>query len=225
MDIFHTQAKLPIRLENKYLLKAELTNRIVQLTFYGFLLYVLLVLKIPRAIIENDNLDLRMYQAGVLTVIAGILWALFGNRQLLFGLIKNKLYIDIFEDKLSYDYVNNDGKKKTYVLLNKQIKNIEWSIVPIFGDYAKVTKSNETINEKLENIFRSFFGFILNSVFIFIFFILMFFKIKQYYIIKDNDIILALPYSEKIVANRKVKFSKTTLTSSLIIKNSSILKG
>lgn len=225
MNIFHTQSKLPIRLENKYLLKAELTNRIVQLIFYGFLLYVLLVLKIPRAIIENDNLDLRMYQAGVLTVTVGILWALFGNRKLLLGLLKNKLYIDVFEDKLSYDYVNNDGKKKTYVLLNKQIKNVEWSIVPIFGDYKKVTKSNETINENLEKFFRSFFRFILNSVFIFIFFILMFFKIKQHYIINDNEIILALPCSEKIVANRKMKFSKTTLISSLIIKNSNILKG
>ncbi|WP_457596786.1 hypothetical protein [Hydrogenimonas sp.] len=160
-----------IVIENDYLLKSELTSRIALLIFFGWCVSINLT---P----ETDSLDELYRRLALGTAVIGILWALLSNMKMLIGLIKNRLYIKIYDDSIVYEYINIGGEKKSLIVHVDDYKNISWSILPIFGEVNKVVDENRTINEKLEYIVSFIPRVIINLFFGSIFYVISFFKLN-----------------------------------------------
>ena len=210
----------PVIIENDYLLKSELTSRIALLFFFGWLISISLA---P----EPDPLNELYRKLALGTAIIGVIWTVISEMKMLLGLLKNRLYIKIYKDKIEYEYINNAGKKMKLIIDKKDYQNVSWSIMPVFGEINKILDERKTINEKLEYAIGFLPRVIINMFFWLIYYSINFFKIKKYIVVATKDYIIAIPQDKKL---KKLipdvgGFEKLTLLHSLTIKNSKILQG
>ncbi len=90
-DIDRDYDKEPIMIKNDYLLKAELTSRIALLILF---IWGISINLIPEA----DPSDERYRHMALYTAILGLLWTLFSKLKLLYRLIRENLYISIYDN-------------------------------------------------------------------------------------------------------------------------------
>jgi hypothetical protein len=209
--------KEPLVIKNDYLLKSDLTTRIALLIFFGWLLGINLT---P----EPDPLDEWYRRMALGTAVLGILVALFSDFRLLIRLIKHKLHIKIYDDKIVYEYITDKGEKKRDVLKKEEIKSIKWAFFP----YA--VKDTEIWMSEIENKDNKRWAYLFTPIYVlisayfwFIFFILNKLSLKRYILVRFEDGIISSPYSDEAlkalgVDKKDVKFEWMSLINRYIYK-------
>lgn len=206
----------PIVVENDYLLKIEIASKILQLIFYFWMLNLFMNYSIPHALVENDTLDLRMYQMGILTVVIGLFLVLVGNYKMFMGLWKTKLYITIDKSQIIYEYIAKDGEKAISIINNNDITKLSWSFFP----YA--TLSNEIWIKDIQDREKKWWAYvsiplylIISLIYQVIYILVNKLKFERYFLYRTDTGILAIP-STKITESR-VNFESGSLINQFFI--------
>jgi len=203
--------KKPIIIKNDYLLKSELTTRIAILLFFGWLISINLTS-------EADSLDELYRKLALGTAIIGILWILLSKVKMLIKLIKNKLYIKIYEDEIVYDYLTEQAEYKTDVLKRQEVVSIKWSLFPyaIKDTEIWITEIKNKDDRMWAYLF-SLFYLMVTIVYMLVFIFLNKLKIQKYLLYRFEDGIIAIP-NYKITTKGKVDFEWRTLINRYILK-------
>ncbi|MDR2080891.1 MAG: hypothetical protein LBP54_03250 [Campylobacteraceae bacterium] len=123
---------------------------------------------------------------------------------------KNPLFIKIYNNKITYDYLAEKGKFKTFELPKEQIKSVKWGFFP----YATLDEKDEiwiteTTYDKFGTFVLSPLNFALSCMYQIIYCIVNF-KIEKYVLIRFKGGIMAIP-KEKYPSNEKIKFEWRSL--------------
>ena len=201
----------PIVIENDYLLKSELTSRVALLIFFGWLISINLT---PEA----DSLNELYRRMALGTAIVGILWTLLTNIKMLKRLIKDKLYIKIYKDKITYDYITEKAEFKTDVLKKQAILSVKWALFPYaIKDTEIWINEIKSTDERRWAYFFSPLHIIVTIIYTVIFISINKFKIKKYLLYRFSDEMIAVPNTKNIL-KKKVDFEWKSLINRYILK-------
>lgn len=199
--------------ENNYLLKSELTSKMM---FFIFFIFGILTSLSPIV----DSLDEFYRRMALGTAIFGIIFTLVTKNRMLHKLITNTINIKEFEDSLVYEYVTVKGEIKTDTILKDHIYSITWSIFPY------VAKSKDIwITEAKEDIKRWGYVFAPFYLFLSLFYWLLYlvlnkFKIEQYILFRTENGIFSIP-STKLKLKKSVDFEWKSLINRFITNGGS----
>ncbi|OHE08077.1 MAG: hypothetical protein A3K14_06260 [Sulfurimonas sp. RIFCSPLOWO2_12_FULL_36_74] len=193
---------------NTYLLKAELTSKVILLLF--FLLGILFSLTT-----EADSLDEFYRRMALGTAIFGFIFTLVTRNKILHRLITNKLSIREDAEKIIYDYITEKGELKTDVILKNQIKSIKWSIFPYASKNKNIwiTELNKD-SKRWAYVFAPFYLF-LSAVYWLIYLAFNKLQIGKYILFRTDEGIFAIP-SECLQLKNKVDFEWKSLINRFI---------
>ena len=177
---------LPLKIQNNYLLRVDLMLRII--------LIVLFTWGISSSLVAQEDSLNELYRKMALgTSIFGLLWGFIGHGKMLIGLIKNKLFITINKDQITYEYITEKGEKKTHTLFYNQIEKVSWSFFPysVMTDEIWITE----IKEKDKKHWAWLFSFLYVGITLVMqcLYIILNFKIKRYILLRFKDGVMAIP--------------------------------
>jgi hypothetical protein len=203
--------KDPIIIINGYLLKSELTTRIAMLLFFGWLISINLSS-------EADSLDELYRKLALGTATIGVLWILFSKIKMLIMLIKNQLYIKIYEDRIIYEYLTEKGEYKADVLKMEEIVSIKWSFFPyaIRDTEIWITEIKNKDDRRWVYLFSPFYA-VISIFYLCIFIFLNKLKIKKYLLYRFKNGVIAVPNC-KIIVKDKVDFEWRSLINRYILQ-------
>lgn len=216
IEIINIEVKeYPLLVKNNYLLKLELTSRIFLLICFGIGLYFLGFIPLEDPLHEFSR------KMGIATDFFGILWVLFSRFKMLIGLIKNKLFIKIYQDKITYDYITEKGELETRILAFGEIQRVNWSWFP----YASAIKQeNDDSKDKRDERLWGYVFLPLNLVFSLcvqiVYCLINYCHFSQYYILEDKREIISIPIGSLSKISEVVSFKWRSL-----ISISSIFRG
>ncbi len=201
----------PIIIKNDYLLKSELTTRIAMLLFFGWLISI-------NLLSEADSLDELYRKLALGTATIGVLWVLLSKIKMFIMLIKNKLYIKIYEDRIIYEYLTEKGEYKIDILNMEEIVSIKWSLFPyaIRDTEIWITEIKNKDDRRWAYLFSPFYV-VVSILYVCIFIFLNKVKIKKYLLYRFENGVIAVPYYKTIVKN-KVDFEWRSLINRYILK-------
>jgi len=201
----------PIIIENDYLLKSELTSRVALLIFFGWLISINLT---P----ETDSLNELYRRLALGTAYFGVLWTIASNFKMLLMLMKNKLYIKIYKDKTTYDYITEKAEFKTDVLKKQAILSVKWALFPYaIKDTEIWINEMKSTDDRRWAYFFSPLHIIVAIMYTVIFICINKFKFKKYLLYRFADGMIAVPNTKNILKN-KVDFEWKSLINRYILK-------
>jgi hypothetical protein len=164
---------------------------------------------IPESIAQNDTSSLIRQKSGVISAIASLLLLYVWSYKELKYYFKYQLFIKIYNDRITYDYISSKTLK-TFTLLKADIKSIKWGFFP----YSFLDENNqiwmvERSNDKIGAIFVSPIVFVVSCIYQLLYCIVNF-KIEKYVLIRFKGGIMAIPKKE-YPSNEKIKFEWRTL--------------
>ena len=201
----------PVIIKNDYLLKSELTTRIAMLLFFGWL--------ISRNLLsEADSLDELYRKLALGTATIGVLWVLLSKIKMFIMLIKNKLYIKIYEDRIIYEYLTEKGEYKIDILNMEEIVSIKWSLFPyaIRDTEIWITEIKNKDDRRWAYLFSPFYV-VVSILYVCIFIFLNKVKIKKYLLYRFENGVIAVPNCKTIVKD-KVDFEWRSLINRYMLK-------
>jgi len=199
--------------KNTYLLKTELTSKVLFLIFFGWILSINLT---PQA----DSLDELYRRMALGTAVFGIIFTLVTRNKILYKLITSTLYIKELKDSVVYEYVTEKGEIKTDTILKVHISSITWSIFP----YASKSKDiwfmeGEKDSKRWAYVFSPLY-LVLSAIYWLIYLILNKFKIEKYILFRTDRGIFSIP-SKKLDLKKSVDFEWKSLINRFIINGAS----
>jgi len=210
-NILRDHDEEPIVIENDYLLKSELTSRVALLIFFGWAISINLT---PEA----DSLNELYRRMALGTAIFGVLWTLLTNIKMLKRLIKDKLYIKIYKDKITYDYITEKAEFKTDVLKKQAILSVKWALFPYaIKDTEIWINEIKSTDDRRWVYFFSPLHIIVTIIYTVIFISINKFKIKKYLLYRFSDGMIAVPNTKNIL-KKKVDFEWKSLINRYILK-------
>lgn len=212
MEKIRDYDKNPIVIRNNYLLKRFLTTSILFLGFMVVLALSMHFFGIPRAVLENDTLDIKINKtAMIVSILAAIIYLIHMFR-IIVRFSKKLLYIKIFNEKITYDYITEKNKLKTFVLQKENIKTISWSFFPfaILEDKDEIWITDIKDKDKKRWAYLGMIFTIPLSFFIQIIYFIVNSKIEKYVLLRFEGGIIAIPYND-FPDNKNIKFEWKSL--------------
>ncbi|MDR1977053.1 MAG: hypothetical protein LBQ18_08720 [Campylobacteraceae bacterium] len=202
--------KEPLVVRNRYLLKKELAARLFMLLLFILLAYGAYFYAMPEAMAENDGARLRRLQSGLIIGVIGICSVAFILTRAVLKFKKNPLFIKIFNDKITYDYLTEKVEFKTFILPKENIKSVKWGFYPyaILNEKDKIWLI-EASNDKFGAYLLSPLQLILSTIYLLIYSIINF-KPEKYVLIRFPGGIMAIPKKE-YPSNEKIPFEWRSL--------------
>jgi hypothetical protein len=214
--------KNPIVIRNSYLLKRSLVGSFLLFCLCLFAAYRLYFHGIPKAIIENDAVDLRYWQGGLIYIAVNGTIAFFIIANIIRNFLRNPLFIKIYNNHITYDYLTEDDKLKlfdlfvnksdikTFTLQKADIKSVKWGFYP----FARLDKDDkiwisETTDDKFGTYLFIWVAFLWSAMYQLTYFVINF-KIETYVLIRFKGGIMAIPKKE-YPSKEKIKFEWRTL--------------
>jgi hypothetical protein len=205
--------KNPIVIKNSYLFKWNLTIFVCLSCTVLFFIVGDYFIAIPKSIAENDMFSLRRQRSMMISAIVGLLVAYIWAYREYRYYFKYQLFIKIYNNKITYDYISNKGHElKTFTLLKTDIKYIKWGFFP----YLNLNKNNkdkiwmmEWTNDKLGSYLLSPVVFAVSCIYQLLYFLVNF-KIEKYVLIRFKGGIMAIPKNE-YPSNENIKFEWRSL--------------
>lgn len=200
---------LPLRIHSDYLLRVDLMLRII--------LIVLFTWGISSSLVAQEDSLNELYRKMALgTSIFGLLFGFFGDVKMFIGLIKNKLFITINKDQITYEYITEKGAKKTHTLFYTQIEKVSWSFFPysVMTDEIWITD----IKERDKKHWAWLFSFLYVGITLIMqcLYIILNFKIERYILLRFNDGVMAIPVRNG-VSITNISFEWNSLINRLIL--------
>jgi hypothetical protein len=207
--------KEPIVIKNNYLLKRDFTFYAFMLPFFILVAYIAYFYAMPEAMVENDGARLRRVQTGLTIGIVGTLLMAFVFIRTIFRFKKNPLFIKIFNNQITYDYLTEKGEFTTFMLPKENIKSVKWCFFP----YAMLTEKDkfwliEANNDKLGRYLFAPLQLIFSAIHLLIYSIINF-KLEKYVLIRFQGGIMAIPKKE-YPSNEKIPFEWKSLFNSQV---------
>jgi hypothetical protein len=204
----------PIVVENRYLLKREFVGFTIYLCIFLFFAYRMYFYAIPNAITENDVIDLRKYQGGLVAIATGTIVALFMVGKIVMHFLKNRLFTKIYDTYITYDYLTQKGELKIFTLQKQDIRSIKWGFFP----YSRLSEEDkiwvtETKGSKLSICISLVLHFLIYIIYQFIYIVINF-KIEKYVLIRFKGGIMAIP-KDKYPSNENIKFEWNSVFNSI----------
>jgi len=208
--------KEPLIIKNRYMIKRTLVGFVCILCVVLFVMCGLYFYAIPNAIAENNTLHLRYRQIGLMGIAIGTIVVSFMICTIIRNFLKNELFIKIFNNQISYDYLTEKGEFKTFVLQKKDIKLIGWGFFP----YAVLDETDriwvtEIKAGKSDAYLSLLVNFIIYILYQFIYFVINL-KFEKYVLIRFKGGIMAIPKNE-YPSNENIKFEWKSLFNRHII--------
>jgi hypothetical protein len=198
-----------IVIKNNYLLKREITACVFALPLFIFGIFYAL----HEAVTQINIMRQTILIISVISA-ASIVFLLI---KAIIKFNKNPLFIKIFNNKITYDYLTEKGEFKVFELPKKHIVSIKWGFFP----YAILNEKDEiwiteTTDDKLGAYIFAPLNFILSFIYQTIYCIVNF-KISTYVLIRFKGGIMAIPKNE-YPSNENIKFEWKSLFNCQILQ-------
>lgn len=204
--------KEPIVIENKYDVKLSLAIIIIHIPLFIYLI-------ISNLAPEMDSLDEWIRKSALALGVVGILSTVYLCITLVFK-NKHKSYTKFYNNNLEHivskygtGFFNMSSEVDMIRIIFCSKLEVSYGFFPISGEAKKYINLHRAFNDKYEDIL--FYPLILSIklVFIIIFYILDLFRVKKYYIFKNDDYIVSVEANEELKDRfGKVPFETLTLT-------------
>lgn len=202
--------------KNIYLLKAELTSKVVFLIFFGWLLSINLT---PQA----DSLDELYRRMAFGTAIFGIVFTLVTRNRMLYRLITNTIKVKELEDGVIYEYVTENGEIKTDTILKDHIYSITWSIFPYASKSKDIWFTEGEKDSKRWGYVSAPLHLTISFVFLLLYIVLNKLKIEKYILFRTENGIFSIP-SRQLKLKKSVDFEWKSLINRFITTGGSYAK-
>ena len=195
--------KEPIVVKNDYLRKMELTTVV---GIYAFGLFILSY----GLIWGNFGYNYHRY----IVISCGCIIIVANSKSIknLLILFKNRYLITIYNDKIVFDFVDENGNLKHDIIDKKDIIKVSWSFMPfcVGNDNIWLYDDTKNISEKLFGVILMPLSLILSLLHYFLFFMLSGFKFRKYILYRFKGWIIFIPNNEKI-DTKNIKFEILSL--------------
>nr|WP_314234052.1 hypothetical protein [uncultured Campylobacter sp.] len=196
--------KEPIIIENDYFFRLTISNKITGVLI--FLSFVLLNLT-P----ELDPHKEMMRRASLTLGIFGILFSIFWEIKIAYQEFYNKFFTKFYDDKISFDHIDEHMKFKTEILQKDDLVSVTWALTPYNEEGAGIwMKDIKNKSDKIIAYLTSPLYFLITMLRHFIFLALNGFKFKKYILYRFKSGIIAVP-NNKMLSDKDVKFELSSL--------------
>ena len=196
--------KEPIIIENDYFFRLTISNKITGVLI--FLFFVLLNLT-P----ELDPYKEIMRKAALVMGIFGILFCTFWEIKIACQEFYNKFFTKFYDDKISFDHIDEHMKFKTEILQKDDLVSVTWALIPYNEEGAGIwMKDIKNKSDKIIAYLTSPLYFLITMLRHFIFLALNGFKFKKYILYRFKSGIIAVP-NNKLLSDKDVKFELSSL--------------
>jgi len=208
-DYIVKNTKFPIVIENDYLLETQIALRIFLLLVFSFFIS-------SNLLYESDSLNEIYRRLGLVFGLFGLVFTIATRNKMSYKLFTNKLYIKELDDKITYDYVTEQGEIKTDVIEKNQIYSVKWSYLPYAVRYNKIWLTEDNKDDLLTYLVMPLL-ILLVALYFLLFLCLKKFKIEKYILYRHKEGIIAIPsivYKDNM---RKITFEWKSLINTNII--------
>ena len=196
--------KEPIIIENDYFFRLTISNKIMCVLI--FLSFVLLNLT-P----ELDPHKEMMRRASLTLGIFGILFSIFWEIKIAYQEFCNKFFTKFYDDKISFDHIDEHMKFKTEILQKDDLVSVTWALIPYNEEGAGIwMKDIKNKSDKIIAYLTSPLYFLITMLHHFIFLALNGFKFKKYILYRFKSGIIAVP-NNKLLSDKDIKFEFSSL--------------
>lgn len=191
--------KEPIIIENDYFFRLTISNKIMCVLI--FLSFVLLNLT-P----ELDPHKEMMRRASLTLGIFGILFSIFWEIKIAYQEFYNKFFTKFYDDKISFDHIDEHMKFKTEILQKDDLVSVTWALIPYNEQDVNIwIKDIKNRRKRMVGYLVSPIFFLITMLHHFIFLALNGFKFKKYILYRFKSGIIAVP-NNKLLSDKEVKF-------------------
>lgn len=196
--------KEPIIIENDYFFRLTISNKIMGVLI--FLSFVLLNLT-P----ELDPHKEMMRRASLTLGIFGILFSIFWEIKIAYQEFCNKFFTKFYDDKISFDHIDEHMKFKTEILQKDDLVSVTWALIPYNEQDVNIwIKDIKNRRKRMVRYLVSPIFFLITMLHHFVFLALNGFKFKKYILYRFKSGIIAMP-NNKLLSNKDVKFELSSL--------------
>jgi len=196
--------KEPIIIENDYFFKLTISNKIMGVLI--FLSFVLLNLT-P----ELDPHKEMMRRASLTLGIFGILFSIFWEIKIAYQEFYNKFFTKFYDDKISFDHIDEHMKFKTEILQKDDLVSVTWALIPYNEQDVNIwIKDIKNRRKRMVRYLVSPIFFLITMLHHFIFLALNGFRFKKYILYRFKTGIIAVP-NNKLLSDKDVKFELSSL--------------